>query len=547
MPNEPRIQSRDIPFTCAEPQYRDAQEASPRAVLISTMTTGGFTAALVTTAHTGCYAIPQDGNARGQVRQIKSVTGTVATVDAVWASTASVTTIALWTPPDVPVRCTSAGTTSTAVSTTHASITNEADSYWNSKGYFLLGRNSTFAGSIYPETGFTSSTGTFTASGGFGATPGVGALFDLRKLIRSEGPVNATVNQKTLTRREVAFKEAGSAVPITAEGTVEFVSAIRPLTATAPQGVAATPPQDLRDYLGDMFTETLDTGSTTNGASSSGFTVASTASTHAVGGFVLFTTGDGCQVLTDNGAGVYTNGTGQIASSSVVTTSNAYASAWYKPKTTDFRTRTFDIYKGRLRREVYHGCMPTLEIKITRDQVVTFNWKYTAAVALEYETGNPITSTTYPLTLLDTTIPVDGKGARLILDGTQVLVADMTINTGLTPLPRPSITGLNQMDGMAMETVPTTVTFTAYADVNDIASFKALGERMRSRDVINMLYQKGRSAGETFMIGMPSLQLTKSNFTYQNGQGELQCEGVVQIPTLSGLGTTVPGFAFGFC
>src|SRR5678816_3603947 len=152
MPNEPRIQSRDIPFTCAEPQYRDAQEASPRSVVISTMTTSTFTSALVTTSHVGCYAIPQDGNARGQVRQVKSVTGTVATVDQAWNSTASVSSIALWTPPDVPIRCTSAGTTATAISSAHASITNEPDDYWNSKGYMLLGRNSTFAGKCYTES-----------------------------------------------------------------------------------------------------------------------------------------------------------------------------------------------------------------------------------------------------------------------------------------------------------------------------------------------------------------------------------------------------------
>src|SRR6185295_2753168 len=220
MPNEPRIQSRDIPLTCAEPVYRDVQEASPRAVAFTTMTTSTINSVQITSAHIGYYAIPSDGQIRGQARQIKSFVGSptyLATLDSAWNTTAGVSEIRLWQPPDIPIVGTSAGSTTTVVASAHASLTNEPDDYWNSKGYFLLGRNSTFAGGCYQETDFTSSTGTFQASGGLGATPGVGAFFDLRHLVRCEGPINATINQKTLTRRVVGFKEADAAVPITSE------------------------------------------------------------------------------------------------------------------------------------------------------------------------------------------------------------------------------------------------------------------------------------------------------------------------------------------
>ncbi len=541
MPNEPRLQTKDIPLTCAETTYRDAQEATPRSVVISTMTTTTIVSSSLLTTHTGYYAIPADGDARGEPRQIKSVTGTTATVDSGWYSTASVTTIRLWQPPDIPVVGTSGGTTTTVVASGHASLTNEPDDYWNTKGYFLLGRNSTFAGSCFTESDFTSSTGTFQASATMGATPGIGAFFDLRHLVRSEGPVTSAVTQKTLSRRIVGFQQADAAVPITADGTVEFSLPVRPVTASAGDATAATPPLDIRDYLLDFCTETLDTGDTNNGAS--GNVLSYTDTTPAAGGFSLLNTGEVVQMLDTSTSTV---GSGQMTAASVVNGSVAYASAWYTPKTTDFRTRTFDIYKGRLRRELFHGCMPTLDISITRDQLVMFLFKYSAAVALEYETSNPITSTTRPLPLLDTTIPTDGKAARFLINGVKVLCGDLKINVGLTPMPRMCLSGVNQTDGMAMDVGPTKGSFTAYADVNDTANFKAFGPRLRSRDVIQLLYQKGSSPKETFAIGMPSAQLTKSVFNYNNGQGELQCEFECQVPQLSGMAVGVPGLAFGW-
>ncbi len=360
-------------------------------------------------------------------------------------------------------------------------------------------------------------------------------------MVRAEGPVNATINQKVLTRRIVGFQQADAAVPITAEGTVDFVLPVRPVSASAGDGTPATPPLDIRDYLQDIFTETLDTGDSTLGAS--GNAVGYLDTTPTLGGFSLLATGEAVQLISTSTSSV---GSGQMTAPLVPNPSTAYASAWYKPKTTDFRTRTFDIYRGRLVRQLFHGCMPTVEISITRDQLVTFAFKYTASDALEYEATNPVTSTTFPLPLLDTSVPTDGKGARLLIDGVKVLCADMKINPGFTPIPRPSLSGLNQMDGMAMETAPTTGSFTALADINDISGFKALSDRLRSRDVVQVLYQKGSAAKETFVIGMPSVQLTKVVHTYNGGLGELQCEFVCQVPELSSLQGGLPGFAFGW-
>ncbi len=549
MPNEPRLQTRDLPLTCAEPVYRDVQESSPRGVTVASMTTSTFTLAsqsITTTGHTGYYAIPADGNARGQLRQIKSITGLTATVDQPWSSTTSVTAIRLWQPPDIPVVGSSAGTTGTIVSSAHANLTNEPDDWPNSKGYFLLGRNSTFALKCYTESDFATSTGTFTVSPVMDATPGIGAFFDLRHLVRAEGPVNATVNQKVIERRIVGFQSADAAAPITYEGTVDFVLPVRPVSTAAIDGVTAVPPLDIRDYLTDLFTETLNVGDRTS-TNASGDTIFAVSSTTATGSFVLLNNGEACQLIANNGAANLTVGSGQMTASTVNPSgSNIIGSSHYVPKTSDFRTRTFDIYRARLVRQLFHGCMPTMEISVTRDQLITFALKYVAATALEYETTNPITSTTFPLTLIDTSIPTDGKGARFLINGTKCLVSDLKVNPGFTPLPRMCLSGVNQTDGMAMDVGPAKGSFTAYADINDVSGFKALAERLHNGDVVQLLYQKGNSPKETFCMGMPSAQLTKVVHVYNGGQGEIQCEFTCQVPTLSGLGSSVPAFSIGW-
>lgn len=549
MPNEPRIQTRDLLLTAPEPQYRSSQEATLRAITPSSMTTSTIVAAALTSTCVGTYVVPTDGDARGQVRQIKSfvLATTTATVDTPWTSASNVTTLASWLPAEVPVRGTATGTTTTIVSSPHQSITNEGDSYMTNRGAFLVGKGGTNAGGAYQLASFVSSSGTYTTTPTMAAAGGDGALYLLRTRVRPETPVNATVNRKTVMRRIVGFKSADAAVPVTAEGSVELTLPVRPVTASAGNATVATAPTEIANYLGDHMTETLDTGSTVSSATST-TVVAASGTGFTIGGFGLLHTGEAFQVL-NRVTNTLTVQNGIHTSGSVVASSVLYASANYVFKGLDFRTRTFDFYRGNLYRQVFHGCMPTIDINVARDQVITFGLKYMAPEALEYNIANPITSTTYPIPMLDTTVPTDGKGARLCLDGVRVVCGDLKMSLGLKPGLRASLSGINQSDGCFMDADPVSCTFTALADNDDIASFRALVDRLNAGDTVNFLYQKGSNPKETFCIGIPALQLTKCVYAYNNGQGEFQCEAQAIHPQAvrgNSFAATLPSFALGW-
>jgi len=547
MPNEPRRQVQDLFLTCAQPQYNSPQELVPRGIPISPpMTTTTFSAATVTSALVGCFAMPADGD-RDYPRMIKSVAGTVATVDKAWNSTVGVSLIRIWLPPDVPARSTATGSTTALTSSPHASITNEPTGYWNSttKGYFLLGYTGANAGGAYRINTFTSGTGVFDVTGtSFTGAPADGDLFLIRKLLRPEAPPEIVVNPKTVTRRVVGFKDADAAVPVTIEASVAFTLPQRPISTAGTAPAFPTAPLEIGDLLQDFMTETLSAGMTSSSAT--GNTVSVSSATAPIGSFILCHTGEAAQLLSVAST-TYTFGTGQITAASLNAISTAMqGSAWYQMKTSDFRNRLFDCYRGRIHRHHISGCFPSLEIEITRDQVVKFNFKYTGDAAFEYPAADPNTISTKKIPFVDQTVPFDGKAARFLLNGVRVLCGDMKINLGISPVPRPCLQGVNQMDGMAVQLDPVTFSTTILADQDDVSGFEALTDRLRGGDVIQMLYQKGSAATQTFCIGMPAAQMTKCQFVYNNGQGEYQIEGVCQLPAISGLGDTVPAFALGW-
>ncbi len=546
MPNEPRRQVQDIFLTCATPQYNSPQETTPRGHTITAMTTTTFTAATVTSALVGTIAMPADGN-RDYPRMIKGVVGTTATVDKAWNSTVGVSVIRTWLTPDVPWRATSGfGNTSSFISSPHASITNEPDHYWDSstKGYFLLGFAGSNAGGAFKPAVFTSTSpaGQVTIFPALLGGASDGDLFLMRKSLRPEAPPEIVVNPKTVTRRVVGYKDADAAVPVNIEATVAFALPQRPIVTAGTAAAFPTEPLEIGDLLQDFMTPTLQAGMTVSSATGNTVTVSS--ATAAVGGFVLCNTGEAAQLLSVSSS-TYTVGTGQLTTANVSATT-AWGAAWYQFKTSDFRNRLFDIYRGRIHRHLICGCFPTLELEITRDQVVKFNFKYTGDSAFEYPAADPNTVASRKIPFIDQTVPFDGKAARFLLNGVKVLCGDMKINLGISPVARNSLMGVNQMDGMAVQLDPVTFTTTVLADQDDVSGFEALTDRLRGGDVIQMLYQKGSAATQTFVVGMPAAQLTKVQFVYANGQGEYQIEGVCQLPQISGVADGVPAIALGW-
>ena len=549
MPNEPRRQVADLWTTCAEPQYRSAQRFSVAfSVIPSAITTTTFTHAVISQPDwVGCYVVPQDGNARGQIRQVKSVnTGTgVATIDAAWNSITSTTVLQLWVPADVPVWTSTTGSTTTAVASAHSSITNEPDDYWNNKGYFLLFAGGTNAGRASQVSDFTSSSGTFTVATAITSTVS-GELAYLRALVRPEGQVTAKVTPKTLSRTLIGHGDPDAPVHITNEGSVSFELPVRTVTA-AGSATAATGQPDLRDLLTDLFTEDLDTGSTSTSMSGTDLTVGS-GSNFSTGGFVLVNNGQAGHVRSIS-SNVLTLGASHVTASQVSGSTVAYASAWYQRKSSDFRTRTFDGWRGGKFRQLFHGCMPTVKLMVGRDQVVRFGFAYTAGEAYEYNVDRPVAvGASAPITLVDTTVPIDGKAARCLIGGTNVLMGDIEIDFGFSPKPRPALSNLNQMDGHAMDLGPITGTATLLADEDDVSGFKSLVDRLRGGDTIDLFYQKGVTAGQVFCFAMPAMHLTSNEFDYQDAQGVFSFAFTAVKPQAArgnSFAAALPAFSFG--
>ncbi len=100
-----------------------------------------------------------------------------------------------------------------------------------------------------------------------------------------------------------------------------------------------------------------------------------------------------------------------------------------------------------------------------------------------------------------------------------------------------------------MDVEPVSMSFTALADNDDLASFKDLVDRLHAGDVVNFLYQKGGNPKETFCIGAPALQLTKAVFTYNGGQGEFALDGQAIHPQAvrgNSFAATLPSFNVGW-
>ncbi len=551
MPLEPRLQTKDLVLSVPEYQQRTPQEGTVRTVTPTTMTTTTIVSSQLTSAYVGFYVIPEDGNIRGNPAQIKSFTlaTTTATIDRTWASTTGVTTLRLWQPSDIPIQAASGSTTS-VVCTAHQNITNEPDNTFN--GWFLLAKTGANAGGAYKINGFTQSTGTFDLTGdALGTACAPGDCFLIRQMHRPEGPVTATVNRAAVSRKIVGYGDADQAVITNSSGTFDMTLAQRPLTASAPNSTGATAPYEMGPVLRDFMTETKDTGSTYSsqgGSAPTGVTITvASGAGFSVGGFALMSTGEASQI-TAISTNVLT--VPQCTTAANVATSNVYASAWYQRKTSGFYTRTMERYAGKLLRQTFHGCAPTCELDVARDQVIKFMLKYTSPDAVEYNIADPNALTGHRFALADTTVPVDGKGARILIDSVPVLVADAKIMFGPKPVLRPSLSGMNQGDGYAFDLDPVKITMTGVlADNDDIASFPDIQDRFVQGNVLSLFYQKGTNPKETFCWSAPAAQITKSTFKYTNGVGEFDFEAECVLPQAArgnSVSASLPAFALGW-
>jgi hypothetical protein len=550
--NEPRRQVADVLLTAPEPQFRASQEGSPRAYRPSAMSATTFTEANVGAASVGQYVIPEDGNCRGQIRMVTSFSGTVATVDRAWNSVTGCTSLRAFRPADVPWRATTAGNTQHIPCSDHANITNEPDNYWGtvaaSKGYYWYGVGGINAGSATQIAGFTSTTGVLTFATALSSVA-LSNLGLIGKVLRPEGPITASLERNFLHRRIVGYGDADQAAPLTYKPTsISFELAQRPVTSSAVDAIAALAPVEIGDMLGDVMAETKDTGDTVSSASGTTLTVTA-GSRFSVGGFVALQTGEVAQIQS-KATNALTVGTGHMTAASVQNASVVLASCWYQRKASDFRTRTLRYYRGRNTLQFFHGCMPKVTLKVSRDDIARFAFEYMAPEAGEYDVACPVAAgATNPLGILDTTVPVDSKASRCLFNGTKWLIDSFELDLGFEPKLRGSLPGMNQADGMWMDLGPAKGKMTLYAEENDNSGVERIQDLASRGVAVDFLWHKGTAGKEIFAVGIPALQIAPSRFEYQDGTGKFSCEFDVVLPQAtrgSTAAAAMPPFAIGW-
>lgn len=554
MPNEPRLQSRDLVFSSQETTQRTLQEASPRSITISAMTANTLTSTQLTAAHVGCIVAAEDGAIRGNPARIKSVVSNVATLDRSFHTTlAAGAVFRVWIPPAVPFVADSGSTTS-FVDATHATLTNEPDGTFN--GDFALMRTGANAGGAFKINAFTTAAGTLDLTGD--PTPNAvvaGDLCDVVTLARPEtSTVTSDVTVNVIARRLQGSGDADQGVPTISAGTISMDFALKPISTAAASTIQAVPPYEMGRYLRDVMTETKDTGSTytsQGGAAPTGIQVTVAAGAgFTVGGFALMSNGEASQIIDKPSANVLA--LPQLTAAAQVATSNVYASCWYQRKTSDFRTRTWFQYVGGLDLRMFMGCAPTIELDLARDAVIKFMMKYSATDALEYTTGNPNALAGHKFALsADTNVPVDGKAARIMIDSVPLLIGAVKITFGIKTLLRMSLSGMNQGDGYAFDCEPVMWSVSGYlADNNDIASNQKLTDRLRRGEVLSLFYQKGSNPKETFCAAAPAAQISKVSLKSNGGQYEFDFDATCILPQAARGNTAnalLPAFAVGWC
>lgn len=534
MPNAARLQKSDLFLTTPELRYRSSQEHAPRSFTPTVFNAGAgtFDAPGVTAGLIGKLVVFEDGAARGVVRRVKSVSGTVATLDAAVSSFTGTTKVRAWLTPNFPPVASGNGTTTTLVAGNHANLSELVNSYCVNLGYFLLFFGGQNAGKAVKVTGFTQASGTYTFTPAITSTVTDEVAY-LAKRLNVLGDVTAEASPGTIARRIVGNQDPDPSVYGTYTGSVQFELELRALTAAAGDATAAVAPVEMGDLLTDVFVEDLDTGGTV--ASAAGNDITATAGHGArfsVGGFVLLPNGQAGQIV-NIATDVLTIGTGQITMAQLAASNVITASAWYKRRIdSSHRTRSFAFYRGGLTLQEFNSCgLQSLVTTIARDATVKFAWQYVAGEVSEYKLSRPVAvEAATRITQVDTSVPNDAKGMRFVLNGTAYLLDQLSVNWGFQPVPRPCLSGRNQMDGYAQDPKPVTVSFRIYADEDDTTGNMMVTERLTSRQVISMLAQVGTVGGKTFCVGVPALQLTKVTQVYEGRQSMYACEGIAVVP-----------------
>lgn len=547
---EPVRKTSDLLFTCPGNMSAAMVEAVPPASTPSSISGTTVTDASAVAAWRGCFAIPEDGDAKDQARFIKTVTASTSyVVDSAWESVTGVTRIRIWDPVDGVFVSTAQGNVggTTSISSRHD---DQASDWPNDDGAMLIGVGGTNAGKAVAVTDYDTSTNTLTHAALTQTEVGDVALL-LSQLRPDGGTFEVSMGQTFIGQPTVGYAGHAPAVRGVYAPTISFSLGLRPSQGAGVAGTAAVRPMEIGGLLADVMLPTADSGSTVASASGATLTVAGgQGANFSVGGFALLHTGELCHIRgisTDT----LTFATGHMADSAAIAASSVVNGAyWYQKRRTAIRPRDFWIWRGRTYFQYLKGCMPSLTISIKRNGVVTFGMNYTAAQGVEQRWTFPVSATaSLPVRPRDISTPRDPNGARFLLDGKLTPVKDMELTIGFTPSVRGAVAGLNNAHGTFAQVGPTTVTFALECDQDDRSSFEAIVDRLNAKRTIDLLVQAGTAKTATMGIAAPYVQMTGAPIQVVEGQWEYNVTAEVLEPRLcsTSINILVPDIAIGFC
>lgn len=495
-----------------------------------TATTQGTTthAGLLTggaTVYVGDYLEALDGDHKGQMVQVHLHNGAGVLTHEKWPTATNLPTeVKLWRPAEPVVVVTSqtvsGGTTITATGRKEGARywglttgdTDPAPAASNNKKYLLIGRGSGNDNKAYEIKSWANATNVFTLDTALSANAEIGDLFVIRK-----APVQADLEAAFTTahaqREPQRATLAGlQGVPMTRGASVVFSTDLKGSGVAGGNNSRAIPPLESGSLLDMMTAETVDKGSLVGAGSAQDGTptpkrtdVKITTATHerfTVGNFVLVN-GELAviQSKTDGGVGVDTLAVepqlGTVPASGDV----CYASTTWAPADTGHLGLFAEIWAGDA--GVWRCWGGKSDIKIdglATDQIPKLRWAFAMADFTEnFKTGSGAGAAPSGLPtglVFDTTLPLDSKALRVVLDDTVLAaVRSAVVTVGYDVKPRAGMS-----NGRAGEIGTYVATRTSKIElVVDYEDHAHLRAYYRGK-VVNCLVQHGTVAGQTFGV-----------------------------------------------
>lgn len=456
-----------------------------------------------------------DGDCKGQRVIVTANNGLdPATVTPFWKTSPTGTRFRLWNLNWKTATATSHGNSTTITSTYRT----EASDTWGGKYRMLCVRGTYNTGDQVAISSFDPVTDTFTV----GTMTGMSVAGDFYLPIRPIEPseLSMVIGETPIERNLINDSLDGEGVvpgamtPPTMDATLE----VRGLTTAAGNGTAADPPKEINPLLQTCFSQTLNTGDTAQAGSTTASVNVADSTRFADYTMALAAGGDffGISAAAGN---VLAVPTGHL-SAAPATNDVIYGAANYTPKTDPSSVSALIWTDAQICR-IINGLVPALKLNIAGDELVRLTWSMIGVNAIYSDLAQPHDGDTY-----DTGTPIPGKSniCRVVLDGTEITAAVMSIEADLITAPTRAGAAFGACEnnaGMKYTTREIMATIVLQMEDTDYPS------RFRAGGTFDLLVQTGRIPTAASALWIPRAQIVASP-TEAAADGFLQWSIVVR-------------------